>query len=224
MRKKNGFSAIELLAVITIVLILAAITIPNLARVLSIYRVKASAEGLAAQLNLARQQAIGQGRPIAIFIDPANSRAFVDLNRNGVPDGVKNARVRSRVAYNEEYNLPPSITIAVSGGSGCFAVPSTIRGVSNPAPMDGSTTILAPNNTNAAPELGIATYNGWFVIVYDSRGELQLEYRQAYNSCINSNLAGNPSGAVVIRCKQVSKNIQFSLALSLRGGVSVVTY
>lgn len=221
---RNGFSAIELLVVVTIVLILAAVTIPNLARVLSIYRVKGSAEGIAAQLNLARQQAIGQGRPIAVFFDPSNSRIFVDLNRNGVPDGVKNARVRNRSANNEEYNLPPSITLSVGGGTGCFSVPSFISRVSNP--VDGNNTIPAPNNALAAPELGIANYNGWFIVVFDSRGELQLEYRTTggNSTCITNSLAGNPSGAVVVRCKQVSKNIQFSLAMSLRGGVSVLTY
>lgn len=225
MRKRNGFSAIELLVVITVVLILAAVTIPNLARVLSIYRVKGSAEGIAAQLNLARQQAIGQGRPIAIFFDPSNSRMFVDINRNGVPDGVKSARVLNRSANNEEYNLPASITISASGGTGCFSVPSSIRGVVNP--VDQTSTIPSPNNTLAAPELGITSYatSGWFVVVFDSRGELQLEYRTGANStCVSNNLAGNPSGGVVIRCKQVTQNIQFSLTVSLRGGVSVLTY
>ena len=222
MGKRSGFSAIELLVVLTIILILAAVTVPNLAQILSIYRVKGSAEGLAAQLNLARQQAIGQGRPIAVFIDPSNSRVFVDLNRNGVPDGFKNSRVVNRSANNEEYTLASTITLSVNGGSGCFAVPTTIRGVSNP--FNSTTEIRQPNETNIAPELGIANYNGWFVIVYDSRGELQLEYRQANNSCMNNNLAGNPSGAVVIACRQVSRNIKFSLAISLRGGVSVLTY
>jgi prepilin-type N-terminal cleavage/methylation domain-containing protein len=226
MKKKNGFSSVELLIVITIILILAAVTIPNLARILSIYRVKGAAEGMAAQLNLARQQAIGQGKPIAIFFDPSNSRMFVDLNRNGVPDGVKNTRVINRGTNNEEYNLPPSVTISANGGTSCFPVPSTIRGVSHPDPDTSipENTILTPNRTAAAPELGIANYNGWFVVVYDSRGELQLDYRTNNSSCITSNLAGNPAGAVVISCRQISKNIKFSLSLSLRGSVSVLTY
>ncbi|MBI4851157.1 MAG: GspH/FimT family pseudopilin [Acidobacteria bacterium] len=222
MRKRDGFSAVELLVVVTVILILAAVTIPNLARVLSIYRVKGSAEGLAAQLNLARQQAIGQGKPIAVFFDPSNSRVFVDLNRNGVPDGVKNARVLNRSTNNEEYDLPPSITLSVSGGSGCFTVPSSVRGVVNP--VDDTNAIPPPNNTLAAPELGIANYNGWFIVVFDSRGELLLDYRQANSTCINSSLTANPAGAVVISCKQTTKNIKFSLSLSLRGGVSVLTY
>lgn len=224
MAKKNGFSLLELLVVIVIIFILAAITVPNLVRTLSIYRVKGSAEGLASQLNLARQQAIGQGRPIAVFIDPSNSKIYVDLNRNGVPEGARNTRVINRSTINEEYILPPSITLSL-GGAGCFSVPSNIRGVINPNTMaTDPSVILAPNDSLAAPELGIANYNNWNVIIFDSRGELQLEYRQGNTICMNNNLGSNPSGAVLISCKQVRQNIKFTLSISLRGGVSVLTY
>lgn len=216
MKKHFGFSAIELLVVILIVFVIAVISLPNLGRMLSIYRVKGSAEGLAAQLNSARQQAIGQGRPIIIFIDPSNSRIFIDLNRNGIPEGFDSPSVANRSAFNEEYRLAPSISLTLGGGSSCFAVPATFP----------NTSANLPTVSSAAPELGISDYTsaGWKAVIYDSRGELQLGYRQSNNSCINTNLSSNPAGAVVISCKQLVQNIKFTVSISLRGGVSVLTF
>ncbi|MBK7992503.1 MAG: prepilin-type N-terminal cleavage/methylation domain-containing protein [Blastocatellia bacterium] len=216
MKKHSGFSAVELLVVVIIIFIIAVISLPNLSRMLSIYRVKGSAEGLAAQLNSARQQAIGQGRPIIIFVDPSNSRIFLDLNRNGIPEGFDSPSVVNRSAFNEEYRLAPSISLVFGGGSSCFSVPASFP----------NTTTSLPAVASAAPELGISNYTsaGWKAIVYDSRGELQLGFRQTNNTCINTNLSSSPAGAVVISCKQLVQNIKFTVSIALRGGVSVLTF
>lgn len=213
MKKTPGFSTMELLVVVMIIMIVAAISIPNLRSALTIYRVKSSAEGLAVQINAARQQAINEGRPIMIFFDPTNARMYVDRNRNGIPEGVNSPDVRNGRAQVEEYSFSTGIAMQVFGGGNCYQVPTRIPGTVDLVPSPPS-------------EVGVANYNNWRALVFDSRGELQLLYRQNNTTCITSSLSQNPSGAFLIYCRPATTGatVKFTVSVSLRGGVSVLTF
>lgn len=213
MKKTAGFSTMELLVVVMIIMIVAAISIPNLRSALTIYRVKSSAEGLAVQINAARQQAINEGRPILVFFDPTNARIFVDRNRNGIPEGVNNPDVQAGRAQVEEYSFSTGITMQTFGGGSCYQVPTRIPGTVDLVP--------APPT-----DLGISNYNNWRSLVFDSRGELQLLYRQNNTSCITNSLSQNPAGAFLVYCRPGTAGtaVRFTVSVSLRGGVSVLTF
>jgi hypothetical protein len=72
--------------------------------------------------------------------------------------------------------------------------------------------------------LGISDYTGWRSIVYDSRGELQSQYKTDFSADITSNLGQNPTGAILLKCKDSAGTITFTISISLRGNVSVITY
>lgn len=213
MKKTSGFSTMELLVVVMIIMIVAAISIPNLRSALTIYRVKSSAEGLAVQINSARQQAINEGRPIMVFFDPTNARIFVDKNRNGIPDGVNSPDVQNGRTEVEEYNFSTGIVMQTFGGGSCYQIPIRIPGT--------------VDNVPAPPGwLGISDYSTWRALVFDSRGELQLLYRQNNTLCITSSLSQNPAGAFLVYCRPGTgvSPIKFTVSVSLRGGVSVLTF
>ncbi len=213
MKKTPGFSTMELLVVVMIIMIVAAISIPNLRSALTIYRVKSSAEGLAVQINAARQQAINEGRPITIFFDPTNARMYVDKNRNGIPEGTTNPDVRAGRSQIEEYNFSTGIGMQVFGGGSCYQIPTRIPGTVDLVPPPPS-------------ELGVSDYGSWRALVFDSRGELQLLYRQNNSLCITNSLTQNPSGAFLIYCRPntTGATVRFTVSVSLRGGVSVLTF
>jgi prepilin-type N-terminal cleavage/methylation domain-containing protein len=218
MRKNEGLSLIELMIVIVIVLIISATSLPIISRTLTVFRIKSGAEGLGTKLNLARQAAVRRGLSTVVFIDPSNSRVFVDLNHNLKPEGINNTDVLNGVTTNEEYNLPNGIRIAVrASNTTCFNVPGAVSGINVPAPSGVS-----------GMTIGDYTSAGWKCVVFDSRGELDLSYRSGTNAtCMNTNLdtsLSDPTGAILIYCTQGTSSTKYTVSLSLRGGVSVLTY
>jgi Tfp pilus assembly protein FimT len=228
MKKSAGFTAVEfaiVLVVIFTLVTLVATSLPIISRILGVYRVKASAEGLGTRFNLARQESARKARSTIVFIDQNNSRVFIDLNQNGKPEGFKNADVLAGRITNEEYDLPKGVILNVRASvSTCFGVPAY-----DPNKPGTSTSSLLPA---PPPELGISSYSSanWKSVVFDSRGELQLTYRTEgeNENCIITNLDSSqtdPSGAVLVYCLQDANGpTRYSISVSLRGGVSVLTY
>lgn len=209
MKSSSGFSLIELAIVIALVAIIAAISFPVMGRAMNVYRIKSGAEGLSVKLNQARHEAVRKGRPLIVFIDEQNERIFVDINRNGIPEGTASSAVRNGEAVNEEYVLPNGVMLELTGGSTCFGVPT------NP-----------PYNVPAPPsELAIPDYDDWKTIIFDSRGELLFSYRMENSTCINNNMGASPSGALLMRCRDSQTNTRsYTLSISLRGGTTVLSY
>src|SRR5688500_12505441 len=119
MKSSSGFSLIELAIVIALVSIIAAISFPVMGRAMNFYRIKSGAETLSVKLNQARQEAVRKGRPLIVFVDEPNDRIFIDLNRNGIPEGSDNSAVRNGEALNEEYEMPNGVALELTGGSTC---------------------------------------------------------------------------------------------------------
>jgi len=82
MRKHAGFTLIELMVVIGIVGLLAAITVPNLISWLPKYRVGSAARNVISAVEFARLQAVRENSPVDVNFIYANDRVTV-VNSGG---------------------------------------------------------------------------------------------------------------------------------------------
>jgi len=80
-RSEGGFTVIELLAVIAIMLVITAIATPSFYYWLPTYRLSAGARQIAADLQLARMKAISQNTSYGLrFIDDTTYQVWRDKN------------------------------------------------------------------------------------------------------------------------------------------------
>src|SRR2546427_9357490 len=93
-RRDAGFSLVELLIVVAIIVIMAAIALPNIGQYLRNYRIKAATQQVAGEIQSARMKAISKnvnlGVVFAIVGGPErNQYRYViedDLNPQAVPN------------------------------------------------------------------------------------------------------------------------------------------
>src|SRR4051794_28150940 len=88
-KTESGFSMIELMVVIAIGLVIAAMAVPNLTRAIATVRLRESATGIAGLLQKTRIEAVRTNRiEVARFSKDANGVPFIynDLNQNNTPD------------------------------------------------------------------------------------------------------------------------------------------
>jgi Tfp pilus assembly protein FimT len=78
--RQVGASAIEVMIIVGIVLILAAILIPNVVQATQSYNIQIAANTLAQQLNRCRQEAVRANLPLKIQV--SSTATSIDLNRN----------------------------------------------------------------------------------------------------------------------------------------------
>jgi len=133
-RSERGYSLLELVFVTGIVIVIAAMAVPQAFSTIERSRALAATHHLAAQMALARTQAVGRGATIALRFDVVNGAVvytlFKDGNRNGVRTGdITNGIDRQiapatsladsfpRVAIANGSTDPPSSGVQLSGGS-----------------------------------------------------------------------------------------------------------
>jgi prepilin-type N-terminal cleavage/methylation domain-containing protein len=78
-KKHAGFSLIELVVVIVIMLIVIAFALPNLNAMLQSYRALNDARGIAAQLSLARMRAASTSEPARLNFNPSANSYQLEL-------------------------------------------------------------------------------------------------------------------------------------------------
>ena len=89
MRKESGFTLIELMVTIAIILIIASIAVPSYLSWLPRQRLKAAVVDLAANINSTKLNAIKENQDWAVVFNAATNRYFVcsDAGANDVWDG-----------------------------------------------------------------------------------------------------------------------------------------
>jgi prepilin-type N-terminal cleavage/methylation domain-containing protein len=119
MRKYSGFTLIELMVVIAIILILAGITVPNIIAWLPKYRLNQAANDIQSMIQNARLRAIKENARIVILFDPdldgdldGDYMAFVDDMSGGASEWTREPATEPLVAIGE---VPAGVTIDNTG-------------------------------------------------------------------------------------------------------------
>jgi prepilin-type N-terminal cleavage/methylation domain-containing protein len=88
---QNGFSLVELVLSLAMLLVITTLAIPVVVRSLSVYQLNSTASQLAGMLKFAKFDAIRQNTPVScqIQLSGANWLVWVDSNGNGVADGAE---------------------------------------------------------------------------------------------------------------------------------------
>ena len=123
MHKNSGYTIIEIMAVISIIAIVASIVIPNVLGWLPKYRLSSGAEEIQSTLQLARLGAIKRNTSATVTFDTANHTYLAAISGQTIKKG----------------EMPSGIIIASSNPSS--PVQFNGRGLAN-----DSTTILVQNN------------------------------------------------------------------------------
>jgi type II secretory pathway pseudopilin PulG len=143
----RGFSLIEVLIVVFVVMIVAAIVIPNVLLAVSNIRLRASAGDLAGLMQQARITATKNNATYVILYGTRNGAniAFLDLNNNGVWDGNVNI---NGVNTSEPLIQFSGTTVPASGA------PSGSAGQPSPYVLAGDTGTGSYDNTNTLAYTG----------------------------------------------------------------------
>lgn len=148
----KGFSVIEILVVLGIIFILAALTIPNFRSTSAFNRLRNSAYNLANQIEQARFRSVSELNPHRVVIDPANNRWSLErrIDRTNPASGYTTVSIGAlengvRYGFGSISNTPSPMEQC--GTTSCAPVLSTfIAFNSRGFPID-ATGVPRPRNT-----------------------------------------------------------------------------
>ena len=90
-----GFTMVELVAVVTVAVLLASVTIPLSATVVDRGRVKAAAAFVSSRFRLARIEAVNRAANVGVVFDIVNGRWELRACRDGTGNGLRRADIAS---------------------------------------------------------------------------------------------------------------------------------
>ena len=112
----GGFSMVELVVSMTVLLILSAIAIPSLLHSMRAYQLNGAAGSLSDMLKFTRFEAVRQNRPISFLMQPSGNGWLVgtDSNRNGNIDPTDKQALVNGVVTLVTAGMPPPTAITAS--------------------------------------------------------------------------------------------------------------
>jgi len=128
---KSGFSLVELLVVMTILIAVASLAAPAFNQLGSAYQLTATAQSLTGEFSLARQTAITRNIPVEVRIYQDDSGNFTTLAL-AIPDGNDPAGEPPKEWIGQFYEISDSIVLDLSQ-NGTFST-MLVEGASAEAP------------------------------------------------------------------------------------------
>lgn len=183
----RGFSLIELLVVLLVVMIVAAITIPNVLLAVSNVRLRGSAGALAGLMQQARILAAKNNTTYVILYGTANGAqiAYVDLNRSRSFDSgepmmqFSGSTVPAAGAPSGGGGQPSAYVLAGDSGSGSYDNTNTLGYTGRGLPCNYDTTTM----TCSTPPAKYFVYyladariggTGWAAVVVTKGGRTKI--------------------------------------------------
>ena len=160
---RSGFSLVELLLSLAVLLVITTLAVPVVVRSLQAYQLNASASQLAGMLKFTKFEAIRRNTPVSCQIAQQGSTwlIWVDSNGNAVPDGAE-----PQMIVGGSFTLLPS---------GSVPSPAPILATLGPGTASLTTPWTVLSGSNAS-------------VTYDQRGVLSF----AGNATVYALYLGNP--------------------------------
>jgi Tfp pilus assembly protein FimT len=103
---ESGITVVDLLVSMTLMGILATITVPNVQEMTSRYQLNTAGSAIASRLGEARTNSLKRNQPVWLLVDPAAASAQVQMNGGAVPQNIGAAEF-----------LPIGLEFVVAGGA-----------------------------------------------------------------------------------------------------------
>jgi len=178
--RRRGFSMVEVVIVLTVVLILAGIAIPNIATAIANVRLRGAASDLSGLMQNARLTAVKNNVTYTVLFNPASTLgAYVDLNNNGSFDaGEPMIQFGGSVAQVAAPNGSGNSPSALDGGGGPLGWTATSGNLSfNPRGLPCDVT-QTPCGTNVGYVFYLSdtrpSGGGWAAVSITAAGRIKV--------------------------------------------------
>lgn len=145
----NGFSTVELVVTLAVILVLVAIAIPTLTRVFAVYQLNDAANRLASVLKFTRYEAIRLNKQVngVVLATGTDWVVFADTIKNGVPDPTETQDlITGAVTLMPAAGLPSPTPITNQLGASGLAL-SVLSGANASITFDQRGAVVSPNNS-----------------------------------------------------------------------------